>query len=119
MREFTDGSAAIVRGALDAGCTFFAGYPITPASLILMQMMRGAGFRMAHRAGPNGRYHRDNLSSTVEQGPQPALGVPFASRVARHGRLTYRALVHGKGQTPPFMIVFINSICNLTCEHCF
>ena len=40
MREFTDGSAAIVRGALDAGCTFFAGYPITPASPILMQMMR-------------------------------------------------------------------------------
>lgn len=40
MREFTDGSAAIVRGALDAGCTFFSGYPITPASPILMQMMR-------------------------------------------------------------------------------
>ena len=39
MREFTDGSTAIVRGALDAGCTFFAGYPITPASPILMQMM--------------------------------------------------------------------------------
>jgi 2-oxoglutarate ferredoxin oxidoreductase subunit alpha len=39
MREFTDGSTAIVRGALDAGCTFFAGYPITPASSILMQMM--------------------------------------------------------------------------------
>lgn len=40
MREFTDGSTAIVRGAIDAGCTFFAGYPITPASPILMQMMR-------------------------------------------------------------------------------
>jgi 2-oxoglutarate/2-oxoacid ferredoxin oxidoreductase subunit alpha len=40
MREFTDGSTAIVRGALDAGCTFFAGYPITPASPILMHMMR-------------------------------------------------------------------------------
>jgi pyruvate/2-oxoacid:ferredoxin oxidoreductase alpha subunit len=40
MREFTDGSAAIVRGALDAGCTFFAGYPITPASPILMQILR-------------------------------------------------------------------------------
>jgi 2-oxoglutarate/2-oxoacid ferredoxin oxidoreductase subunit alpha len=39
MREFTDGSTAIVRGAIDAGCTFFAGYPITPASPILMQMM--------------------------------------------------------------------------------
>jgi len=40
MREFTDGSAAIVRGAVDAGCDFFAGYPITPASAILMLMMR-------------------------------------------------------------------------------
>jgi 2-oxoglutarate ferredoxin oxidoreductase subunit alpha len=40
MREFTDGSTAIVRGALAAGCTFFAGYPITPASPILMAMMR-------------------------------------------------------------------------------
>jgi 2-oxoglutarate ferredoxin oxidoreductase subunit alpha len=40
MREYIDGASAIVRGALDAGCTFFAGYPITPASGILMQMMR-------------------------------------------------------------------------------
>jgi 2-oxoglutarate ferredoxin oxidoreductase subunit alpha len=40
MREFIDGSTAIVRGALDAGCDFFAGYPITPASPILMSMMR-------------------------------------------------------------------------------
>jgi len=40
VREFIDGATAIVRGALDAGCTFFAGYPITPASGILMQMMR-------------------------------------------------------------------------------
>ncbi len=39
MREFTDGSTAIVRGAVDAGCDFFAGYPITPASAILMQMV--------------------------------------------------------------------------------
>ncbi|MFQ5516350.1 MAG: pyruvate flavodoxin/ferredoxin oxidoreductase [Acidimicrobiia bacterium] len=40
MREYIDGSTAIVRGALDAGCDFFAGYPITPASPILMMMMR-------------------------------------------------------------------------------
>lgn len=40
MRELIDGSTAIVRGALDAGCNFFAGYPITPASPILMTMMR-------------------------------------------------------------------------------
>jgi 2-oxoglutarate/2-oxoacid ferredoxin oxidoreductase subunit alpha len=40
MRELSDGSTAIVRGALAAGCTFFAGYPITPASPILQMMMR-------------------------------------------------------------------------------
>lgn len=40
-------------------------------------------------------------------------------RAARHIRLTGRALVGGERQTPPFLILFINSICNLTCEHCF
>lgn len=39
-RSFTDGSTAIVRGALAAGCDFFAGYPITPASPILAMMLR-------------------------------------------------------------------------------
>lgn len=29
------------------------------------------------------------------------------------------AVKHRPGQTPAFMIIFINSICNLTCEHCF
>jgi 2-oxoglutarate ferredoxin oxidoreductase subunit alpha len=40
VREYTDGATAIVRGALDAGCNFFAGYPISPATSILIQMMR-------------------------------------------------------------------------------
>ncbi len=40
VSEFADGATAIVRGALDAGCTFFAGYPITPASSILAAMLR-------------------------------------------------------------------------------
>jgi 2-oxoglutarate ferredoxin oxidoreductase subunit alpha len=40
MRELVDGNAAIARGALDAGCDFFAGYPITPATPILLAMMR-------------------------------------------------------------------------------
>ncbi len=40
MRELVDGCSAIVRGALAAGCDFFAGYPITPASSILMSMMQ-------------------------------------------------------------------------------
>ena len=46
-----DGAAAIARGALDAGCDFYAGYPITPASGILAHMLRelpkvgGIGFQ--------------------------------------------------------------------------
>jgi len=40
-------------------------------------------------------------------------------RIQRHTRLSWNALGHRERSTPPFMIVFINSICNLTCEHCF
>ncbi|MEE8335908.1 MAG: pyruvate flavodoxin/ferredoxin oxidoreductase [Candidatus Neomarinimicrobiota bacterium] len=38
--EMINGAEAIARGALDAGCDFFAGYPITPASGILTHMLR-------------------------------------------------------------------------------
>src|SRR5882724_5842802 len=40
-------------------------------------------------------------------------------RIQRHAKLSLTALGHHQRSTPPFMIVFINSICNLTCEHCF
>ena len=40
-------------------------------------------------------------------------------RIQRHAKLSLSAVGHHKRATPPFMIVFINSICNLTCEHCF
>ncbi|MBI5029530.1 MAG: pyruvate flavodoxin/ferredoxin oxidoreductase [Chloroflexi bacterium] len=40
MREFIDGAEAIARGAFVAGCNFFAGYPITPATPILLRMLR-------------------------------------------------------------------------------
>ena len=43
----------------------------------------------------------------------------LVSRVGRHTKLSFEAVKHRERQTPPFMIVFINSICNLTCEHCF
>lgn len=36
---FMDGNEAVVRGAVYAGCRFFAGYPITPASTILSGML--------------------------------------------------------------------------------
>lgn len=40
MREFINGADAIARGALDSGCNFFAGYPITPATPILLHMIQ-------------------------------------------------------------------------------
>lgn len=40
MPEFIDGNEAIARGAIDAGCDFFAGYPITPATSILLHLAR-------------------------------------------------------------------------------
>lgn len=40
-------------------------------------------------------------------------------RIERHARLSGRALFPRARQTPPFLIVFVNSLCNLTCEHCF
>jgi len=44
--EFIEGNEAIARSAVRAGCDFFAGYPITPASSILTYMeqrLSGAG----------------------------------------------------------------------------
>ena len=41
------------------------------------------------------------------------------TRIERHTKLSLQAAKHHEWQTPPFMIIFINSICNLTCEHCF
>jgi AdoMet-dependent heme synthase len=43
----------------------------------------------------------------------------LTSRMARHARLSWAARGHRPGDTPPFLILFINSICNLTCAHCF
>lgn len=37
--EFIEGNEAIARAAVKAGCNFFAGYPITPASTILTHML--------------------------------------------------------------------------------
>jgi 2-oxoglutarate ferredoxin oxidoreductase subunit alpha len=37
--EFLEGNEAIARGAMQANCNFFAGYPITPSSSILQHML--------------------------------------------------------------------------------
>jgi len=41
----------------------------------------------------------------------------FWQRISRHLRLT--ALNYLRPGTPPFLILFVNSICNQKCEHCF
>ena len=41
------------------------------------------------------------------------------TRLSRHIRLSKVASGTVPEQTPPFLILFINSICNLKCEHCF
>ena len=38
-RHFIDGNEAVARAALRSGCTFFAGYPITPATTIYQHML--------------------------------------------------------------------------------
>jgi len=43
--------------------------------------------------------------------------VNAAQRVSRHIRLTTDAYLGV--ETPPFLVLFINSICNMKCEHCF
>ena len=43
-------------------------------------------------------------------------------RINRHVRLSRQAGrvgPQGEADSPPFLILFINSICNLACEHCF
>ncbi|MCC6862090.1 MAG: radical SAM protein [Bryobacterales bacterium] len=40
-------------------------------------------------------------------------------RIVRHARITLRNYSGEGTGTPPFLILFINSICNQTCEHCF
>ena len=45
------------------------------------------------------------------------LTMNFLQRLTRHARLTltnYRS-----NPSPPFLVLFVNSICNMKCEHCF
>jgi MoaA/NifB/PqqE/SkfB family radical SAM enzyme len=40
-------------------------------------------------------------------------------RLVRHARLNWQALALPDAPSPPFLVLFINSICNMRCEHCF
>lgn len=57
-REFLEGNEAVARGATKAGCDFFAGYPITPASSILHYMLQ-----LAPRTGGIAIQAEDEIAS--------------------------------------------------------
>jgi MoaA/NifB/PqqE/SkfB family radical SAM enzyme len=41
------------------------------------------------------------------------------ARIAKHVRLNWQSLGIPDVPSPPFVILFINSLCNMKCEHCF
>ncbi len=45
--------------------------------------------------------------------------MPLLSRLAKQARLNWLNLAIPDVPSPPFLILFINSICNMKCEHCF
>ena len=40
-------------------------------------------------------------------------------RIARYARLARKNVAAPDTASPPFLILFINSLCNMKCEHCF
>ena len=43
----------------------------------------------------------------------------FSERLAKHARISWQNLSIPDVPSPPFLILFINSLCNMKCEHCF
>lgn len=60
------------------------------------------------------------MGSTMTTGA-PVQGTfgSVAERLTKHARLNWQNLAVPDVPSPPFLILFINSICNMKCEHCF
>ena len=43
----------------------------------------------------------------------------LTERIAKHARIGWQNLAVPDVPSPPFLILFINSLCNMRCEHCF
>ena len=54
----------------------------------------------------------------LRSSPSQSIG-SVAGRIAKHARLNWQNLAVPDVPSPPFLILFINSICNMKCEHCF
>ncbi len=58
-------------------------------------------------------------SMTTTGVPAPSKFGSVAERLTKHARLNWQNLALPDVPSPPFLILFINSICNMKCEHCF
>ncbi len=47
------------------------------------------------------------------------VGSSVPERIAKHARINWQNLAVPDVPSPPFLILFINSLCNMKCEHCF
>ena len=55
----------------------------------------------------------------VEEASRPNAFQSVGERIAKHARLNWQNLAVPDVPSPPFLILFINSLCNMKCEHCF
>jgi MoaA/NifB/PqqE/SkfB family radical SAM enzyme len=57
--------------------------------------------------------------TALSDGARPLIFRSVGERIAKHARLNWQNLAVHEVASPPFLILFINSICNMKCEHCF
>jgi MoaA/NifB/PqqE/SkfB family radical SAM enzyme len=59
------------------------------------------------------------MSGETHTAQHTAIGSSVVERIGKHARLSWQNLALGEAPSPPFLILFINSLCNMKCEHCF
>lgn len=60
-----------------------------------------------------------STTATSEQSETGLKAEPLTERLAKHARICWNNLSIPEVPSPPFLILFINSLCNMKCEHCF
>src|SRR5688572_11102532 len=59
------------------------------------------------------------MKNLQEERQVEAVGSSISERIAKHAKLNWKNLALSNVPSPPFLIMFINSLCNMKCEHCF